>query len=213
MGRDSGQVAVRNVIFDLGGVLLEWSPEKILQTVFDDPAAQEAVRQGAFLHPDWLELDRGTLAEDEAIVRIGRRCGRSRAEIVAFFRHVKRSLTPVAGPVRLLEDLHEAGVPVYCLSNMTEPCADYLRQEHAFFRLFRGIVISACVKLVKPDPAIYQYALTIFGVAAAETVFIDDRADNVAAARQVGLQAIQFVSPGDCRARLRPLLNGQLSDW
>ncbi len=211
MSEASDQATVRNVIFDLGGVLLEWSPEKILRTVFDDPAAREAVRQGAFLHPDWLELDRGTLAEDEAIIRFGQRCGRSQAEMVAFFHAVKQSLAPVDGTVQLLEGLHRAGVPVYCLSNMTEPCADYLRREHAFFRLFRGIVISASNQMVKPDPAIYRHALTAFGVVAAETVFIDDRADNVEAARQVGLLAIQFVSPSDCRTKLARLLNGQLS--
>lgn len=195
-------------MFDLGGVLLEWSPEKILQACFGEPAVREAVRQGAFGHQDWQDLDRGTLQEGEAVVRFSRRCGRPESEMAEFLRQVKRSLVPIAGTVRLLEDLHARGIPLYCLSNMTEPCADYLRQEHGFFRLFRGIVISGSVKMIKPDHAIYRHALQTFGLAAGETVFIDDLARNVEAARSVGLQAIQFVSPEDCRAKLAQLLNG-----
>jgi putative hydrolase of the HAD superfamily len=199
-------------MFDLGGVLLEWSPEKILQAVFADPAARDAVRQGAFLHPDWLDLDRGTLLEDDAIDRFSRRCRRSREEMVAFFGQVKRSLRPMRGSVQLLEDLHSEGTPLYCLSNMTEPCARYLMHKHAFFRLFRGIVISAAIRQVKPDPGIYHHALSTFGIRPAETVFIDDRPENVEAARCVGLQAIHFVSSEDCREQLRQLRNGGFAD-
>ncbi len=209
--QESHQVVVRNVMFDLGGVLLEWSPEKILQTMFVEEAAREAVRQGAFLHPDWLEMDRGTLAEDEAIVRFSERCGRSREEMTEFFGEVKRSLRPIAGTVQLLEDLHGRGIPLYCLSNMTEPCAAYLQGQHEFFRRFQGIVISGCVKMIKPDGAIYRHAVETFGIEAAETVFIDDRPENIEAARQVGLQGIEFISPEDCRMRLKGLLNGRMN--
>ncbi len=205
---DSGEIppTVKNVIFDLGGVLFEWSPEKILAAVFAEPAAREAVRVGAFEHPDWQDLDRGTLLEAEAVDRFARRCGRSEAEMLELFREVRRSLKPIAGTVKVLEDLHARGVGLYCLSNMSEACADHLMAEHAFFGRFRGIVISGCVKLIKPDPAIYRHALATFGLQAHETVFVDDRQDNVEAARQVGLRAIRFVCPEQCRAGLGPLL-------
>lgn len=201
--------AVRNVIFDLGGVLLEWSPDRILEACFADPAAREAVREGAMLHPDWQELDRGTLLEIDAVERFAERCGRSCEEMVAFFRHVKRSLVPIDGTVRLLEELHGRGVPLYCLSNMTEPCANYLRAAYGFFGCFRDIVISGEIRMIKPDPAIYRHALRQFGLAAHETVFIDDRADNCESARQVGLHAIQFASAEDCRRRLLGMLDSR----
>lgn len=202
---------VRNVIFDLGGVLLDWSPDRILNECFDEPAVRQRVRRDVFCHPDWQELDRGTLLEAEAADRFSRRCGRSRQEMAAIFHVLKHSLLPIDGTIRLLEDLHACGVPLFCLSNMTEACATFLRRQHAFFGRFRGVVISAAVKMIKPDPAIFRHAIETFGISPGQTVFIDDLAHNVEGARQAGLHAIQFLSPEDCRAKLMPLLNGMMN--
>lgn len=197
---------IKNVIFDLGGVLLEWHPEKILAACFDEPATRDLVRRGTFHHPDWHDIDRGTLLEPDAIARFSQRCGRGHNEIAGLFQEVRRSLQPIAGTVQLLEDLHARNIPLYCLSNMSEPFADYLQQHYVFFQLFRGIVISAAVQLIKPEPAIFQHAIETFGVCAAQTVFIDDLLPNVQAARDCGLHAIHFTSPQDCREQLTDLL-------
>ncbi len=134
---------MRNVIFDLGGVVLEWNPDKILESYYADPAARAALKAALFEHQDWLQLDRGMLTESEALARLVGRTGRPSAELSGLFDAVRRSLEPKAETVALLDDLARRNIPLYCLSNMAASTFAYLRERHAFWPAFKGIVISA----------------------------------------------------------------------
>ena len=120
---------MHNVIFDLGGVVLKWSPDDILEEFYADEASRAQTKREIFQHGDWLDLDRGTLLEPDAIVRFHRRTGRSRDEMSALMQAVKDSLQPVPQTVALLEELAGRDIPLYCLSNMPAATADYLRQK------------------------------------------------------------------------------------
>ncbi len=197
---------IRNVIFDFGGVLVSWRPQSIIDAFYAEHDLRDAVRRHVFQHPDWVEMDRGVLEEHAVIDRMAARMARPRSEMEALFAHVRASLTPIDETVALLETLRERGYALYGLSNMSEPIFDYLRTRHAFFGLFDGIVVSAAVKVVKPDPAIYEHLRDRFGVDFAESVFIDDLLPNVESARRLGLQAIRFETPEQCRDELARLL-------
>lgn len=196
---------IRNVVFDLGGVLITWRPQEIIDSFYDDPELRAAVRREAFQHADWLEMDRGTLDEPVLCERFAARLKRPVTEMAALFEHVRASLVPIPATVELLERLRERGLPLYALSNMSLPMFRHI-ERYAFFRLFTGKVISGAIKLVKPEREIYEHLLQRFGLAPAETVFIDDLAPNVAAARDAGLAAIQFESAAQCERDLEPLL-------
>ncbi len=199
-------VPVRNVIFDFGGVLVNWQPEAIISGFYAEPALRDAIRRHAFQHDDWLEMDRGTLDEPTVIRRFAARMARPEAEMVALFDDVRASLTPIEPTVALLTELHEKGYRLYGLSNMSASIFAYLKSLHSFFDLFHGIVVSAFVKSVKPEPAIYEHLRSRFALDFGESVFIDDLARNVESARALGLPAIRFESTAQVRRELEPLL-------
>jgi HAD superfamily hydrolase (TIGR01509 family) len=198
--------AVKNVVFDLGGVLLEWNPARILEDFYADANLRRLLKESLFGHPDWLELDRGTLSEAQVLARAEQRTGRPAAELAALHEAMRQSLHAKTDTVALLDALHARGIPLYCLSNMSAAVYAHLRLRHDFWDRFRGIVISGEIQLLKPEPEIFTHLLERFGLTAHETVFIDDVPANVEGARAVGMHAIQFRDAADCAARLEPLL-------
>jgi putative hydrolase of the HAD superfamily len=198
---------VRNVVFDFGGVLVNWRPQEIIDTFYAEPHLREALRTHAFQHDDWLDMDRGTLDEASVVRRCAERMARPESELRALFEHVRAALTPIEPTVALLRELRQRdGLKLYGLSNMSATIFAYLDGRHDFFKLFDGIVVSAAVKLLKPEPAIYEHLRERFALDFTQSVFIDDLARNVDSARRVGLPAIQFVSTDQVRRELEPLL-------
>jgi putative hydrolase of the HAD superfamily len=194
-----------NLIFDLGGVVVRWDPAAIIASVFDDDDLQARVREGVFAHPDWLELDRGTLDREDAVRRAAERLGMAETEIRRLLLAVPPSLVPIPETVDLLYRLKAQGYPLYCLSNMHVASIEHLEREHEFFEVFTGKVISCRLKLCKPEPAIYQQALELNNLKPDETVFIDDVEVNVAAAGKIGMRTIQFRDARQCERELRAL--------
>jgi putative hydrolase of the HAD superfamily len=198
---------VRNVIFDFGGVLVHWRPQEIIDSFYSEPHLREALKTHAFQHGDWLDMDRGTLDEASVVRRCALRMARPEAELSALFDHVRAALTPIESTIALLRELRaRPGLKLYGLSNMSQAVFAYLDERHDFFKLFDGIVVSAAVKLVKPEPAIYEHLRERFDLDFAESVFLDDMARNVESARGVGLPAIRFETAEQARRALEPLL-------
>lgn len=201
----------RNVIFDFGGVLLRWNPEEIINGFYPDPRRREHLRQLVFQHPDWIDLDAGRLAEDDAIQRFAARLGRPPNEMAALLQHVKESLTPIEDSIALLHALAKRNIPLYGLSNMPASTFAHLRRRYSHWDLFRGIVISGEVKLVKPERAIFDHIAHRYGLDPSQTVFIDDHRPNIEAASQLGFRVILFRNPHQCASDLDGLL-GNPSD-
>ena len=197
---------IRNVIFDAGGVLLEWDPPKVIARLFPDPVVQAELRQQIFEHPDWHEYDRGALTEAAASEHFAKLSGRSPDEILKLMRAACESLRPIDATITMLEELAVAGINLYLLSNMSVSTFDYLIKRDKFFAHFKQLVISGAIQLMKPEPAIYKHLVEKTGIVPAESVFIDDLLRNVIAARESGLHAILFRDPASCRAELRAYL-------
>lgn len=198
----------RNVIFDFGGVLVRWRPQEIIDGFCSDDALRDALKRSVFQHPDWLEMDRGVLSEESAALRFAARLQRPPAEMRALLRHVKESLTPLEESFAVLQELSSRNVPLYGLSNMPASTFAYLRQRYPRWRVFRGIVISGEVRLLKPERAIFDHICTMYRLKPEETAFIDDHLPNVEAARQLGFHAILFANPQQCAAELDEFLRG-----
>ena len=178
---------IRNVVFDVGGVLLEWNPPAVIARLYPDPATQAVIRRQMFEHADWQEFDRGGLSYAAAIEHFAKTTGRSTDETRTLIHATRESLQPIEGTVRLVEQLAAAGIHLYLLSNMPVSTFEYLIQKHRFFSHFKHLVEKT-------------------GIVPAESVFIDDVLANVIAARECGFHAIQFSDPADCRTRLRTYL-------
>lgn len=205
-----------NIVFDFGGVLFRWQPHEFMarlipqrtQTGVDTQALIAEFFEG--FAGDWGEFDRGVLEAGPLADRIAARTGLGLADVRKVIDAIPHELEPLRDTVALLHRLHGTGHPLYFLSNMPAPYADHLEANHDFLALFRAGVFSARVNLIKPDPAIFAHATQAFGIDPARTLFIDDVAHNVVAARAAGWQALQFRGAADCEAELvaRGLLPG-----
>jgi len=191
-----------NIVFDLGGVVFNWRPDAVIASVFEDPVTQALVKAQIFQHPDWVELDRGTLDQDRAIVRGSSRTGLPRRDIERLFEAVPRSLTPITGTLDLIQAIRASTNRLFVLSNMSWASISHLEREHKIWPLFDGTVISCRTKKVKPEIDIYEFLLSEFRLQPAETVFIDDMHENLAAAASIGMKTIRFVDPVQCRRDL-----------
>jgi putative hydrolase of the HAD superfamily len=192
-----------NIVFDLGGVVVKWQPESIVAKCFADPETRARVQREIMMHPDWLELDRGTLSQETAAERAARRTGLSEAAVMNFLRRVPAELVVVPQTVELIRRLNAAGHRLYCLSNMAFASIEHLEKAYDFWELFAGKVISCRLNLCKPEPAIYEYLLKTYDLTAEGTVFIDDIEANLTAAAQFGIQTIRFENPLQCEQELR----------
>lgn len=200
-----------NVVFDLGGVVFTWRPAELVATVLsvrapDEAAARHWVReifQG--YGGDWLAFDRGMVDVPELVERIAGRTGLTTDEVRAVVDAVPASLEPIAPTIELMREVGAAGHRLLYLSNMPAPYADHLERTHAFFAAFDDGVFSSRVREVKPDAAIFERALSRFGAAAADCLFLDDHAPNVEAARNLGWRALQFTGADAARRELQAL--------
>ena len=194
-----------NIVFDLGGVVFRWQPDRIIRHVFRNPGVQDLVRSEIFEHADWVELDRGTMTLDQAIDRGASRTGLPRGKIEQLLNTVPLSLTPIEETIELIRALKASKNRLFVLSNMHAASISHLEKNHMIWDMFDGIVISSRIKRVKPETEIYEHLLSEFGLNAADTVFIDDLRENLAAASKIGIRTIRFVDAEQCRHDLANL--------
>jgi 2-haloacid dehalogenase len=191
------------VVFDLGGVLIDWNPRYLYRRLFDgDEAAMERFLTDV-CPPAWNhEQDRGrSFAEGCAIAARAHPAERER--IAAWFERYDETMAgEVPGTVDVLADLRGRGVPLYALSNWSAETFPRAQARFAFLQWFRGIVISGALGMAKPEPAIYRHLLETHGLDAAETLFIDDVPANVAAAEALGMRALRFTDAAALRVAL-----------
>ena len=123
--------AIRNIIMDLGGVMLEWNPDHLLTRFQPEPELRGRLRAAIF-GPDWRLFDRGRLSEAELIERLAAGSGQTRDELVEIIAAVRESLLEKPDTVKLVRALQQRGLDIYCLSNMPGPMYEHLRRRHTF---------------------------------------------------------------------------------
>ena len=192
------------IIFDLGRVVVSWDPMAIVGSVRGQQGAALLAEQ-LFNHPDWLEVDRGTMSLHTMAREAQVRTGLSTAENLAILQAVPASLQPDPAMLTLIAELHRAGHTLYALSNMGHASIDWLELHQEFWRFFSGKVVSARVRMMKPEPDIYRYLLVSFDLKPADCIFIDDSPANIVAAEALGIRGIVFSDVATCRQQLLAL--------
>lgn len=189
------------VIFDLGGVVLGWEPERAFEQVVD--AAQVPGLMERIGFHDWNRDNdaRGSLleAEDELVARFP-----ADADAIRGYReHFAVSLTGmVPGTAAVIAELDATGVPLFALTNWSGQYFPVARARFGVLDRFRDIVVSGHEEIAKPDPRIFAIACERNGLDPARTLFIDDAAANVAAAQAFGLNTVAFTGADRLRADL-----------
>lgn len=196
------------VIFDLGGVLIDWDPRHLYRSLFadDEPGMERFLAE--VCTPAWNhELDRGRPFA-EAVAELAGLYPQQRAAIEAYrARWLEMVAGPIPGTVSIVEELHAGGVPLWALTNWSAETFALVRGEppYAFLDRFATIFVSGQLKLVKPEPAIFHHMLQAIGLPAGRCLFIDDAPRNVEAAAALGLLTHRFRDPPTLRAALAQL--------
>jgi len=194
------------VLFDLGKVLLDWSPRYYYERFFAGDEGALARFLDEVVAPEWiLEMDRGRPMDEAIAAR--QRLYPEHAELIARWREGWPEMLrgEIAGTVEILEELATRGRRLYALTNFSHETWPVARQRFGFLERFEQVVVSGEVGLVKPDPRIYRLAIERCRLEPARTVFVDDMPANAEAARAEGLQAVHFTTPERLREDLLKL--------
>ena len=178
---------MKNIVFDLGGVLFARDKSKCTPELLEFFSFLRAPRTPLF----WEEYDRGTSTLEEVTATISGMTGRPVETCAAVLRLAVDLQEPVKPTERLVGDLKAAGYRLYVLSNMSREFIDFLRR-FPVYGLFDGEVVSCEEGVVKPEPEIYRRLLGRYGLDPAQTLFIDDRPANIAAAAALGIRGQLF---------------------
>jgi 2-haloacid dehalogenase len=183
---------IDNVIFDIGRVLVRWEPERLYRTLFKSEAEIAAFFAETGLIERNLEFDRG----EPFATGLADLAGRFPHYADALYAFDTRWAETINGEipesVGILNALRGAGVPNFAITNFAREKFDVALRLHPMLGQFDDIVVSADVKLIKPDPAIFRLLIDRQGLDPARTLFIDDSAKNIAAARELGLAVHLF---------------------
>jgi len=197
--------AVDTVVFDLGGVLLDWDPRHLYRKLIDDPD-ELADFLARICTSEWHHAHDLGVPILESCQELAREHPGHAELIMAWAERGEEMIAgQLDGTVEVLADLSRAGVRCLALSNMEAETFPLRRERFAFMRYFDGCVISGLEGVAKPDPAIVKLLLTRYQLDPARTAFIDDKPDNITMAKQAGLKAIRFADPGHLRGDLRAL--------
>ncbi|MGL6261427.1 HAD family hydrolase [Vibrio sp. WXL210] len=161
---------IKNVVFDIGNVLVRWAPEEIVRLTFADSKQADALAKTLFHGDIWLDLNRGLMTEEQAKLRYQQQHGLSQLESEKLFYYVKQSLIPLYGSQELLRRVKQAGYGVYALTDNVHEIVDYLQVHYDFWPLFDGATVSAELGLLKPEPEIYQSLLETHRLCRAKVV-------------------------------------------
>lgn len=195
---------IRNIIFDMGQVLIRWHPELLIADLDLSEDDRGPVIREVFQSVEWVRLDRGTVSEEDAVAAMCRRLpdhlhGAAETLVNDWW---KRPLVPMPGMAELVEELKANGYGVYLLSNASLRLREYFHRipgaEH-----FDGLMVSSEQKLLKPQHEIYERLFEVFSLEPESCFFIDDAPANIEGAFQAGMPGAVF--RGDVTALRREL--------
>ena len=167
----------KNIIFDLGNVVLDYNPKVYLKNKLNDTKSEELVLDSIFKSKEWPMLDRGTITEEVAIKNIVSRNIESKDIIELAFENWYEMLTPLNA-------------------------FEIVTEKYEFFNLFEGGIVSFREQLLKPEKEIYNRLLERYGLIPEESIFIDDVLENVKGAGEEGIKGIQFKNINELRKEL-----------
>lgn len=196
---------IKNIVFDFGGVLVDWNPRYLYDGYFGD---EDKSRRfiGNICTGEWnVQMDAGRPFA-ECVAELSAKYPEW-AEAIEIYhsRWTEMIGGQVEGTAAVVRRLKDAGYGVYGLTNWSNETFPLVRDRYEVFSWLDGIVVSGDERMVKPDARIYRCLLDRYGLDPAESVFIDDNETNVAAARAVGMEGLRFESAAQLERDLKSL--------
>ena len=207
MTTDSPTLAIDTILFDLGGVLIDWSPRYLFARHFtgNEPALEHFLTH--VCPPEWnVTMDAGKPAHvglAERVAAYPEHAGMIRR----WFDEWPAMMSgPVPGSVDILRDLKERGIRLYALTHWSADTFHPAQAKFEFLDWFEDIVVSGRIGMIKPDPEIFRHAIDQCRLDPARTLFIDDSAKNTGAAAAIGFHVHHFTGAGKLRDHITQLL-------
>jgi putative hydrolase of the HAD superfamily len=183
---------IKNIIFDIGNVLLRWNPGVAVKEVFSDYPDQESLTKALFKSQTWFDLNLGKLTIEETIAEYNSSLNLEIDTLNKLMSKMLESITPINETISLLKKLHALGIPLYSITDNVREIIQYEKNKHDFFDCFIDIVTSYDTEVLKPDTKIYEHLLEKHKLTASECLFIDDVLKNVEGAINVGMKGFHF---------------------
>lgn len=186
---------IKNIVFDMGNVLLTYNPEICLQAFLDNDEDRAIIRKELFEGPEWVQGDYGIITNSQRYEPVSKRVpAHLHAALKKCVEEWDMCMKPVPGAREFCDYVKEKGYGIYVLSNA---CNGFYKYFPNFrdFSYFDGIMVSSDVHMIKPEAGIYAHFLSTYHLSAEECLFIDDRPENIEGGRLAGMQG--FVFEGD----------------
>jgi FMN phosphatase YigB (HAD superfamily) len=181
---------IKNVIFDLGNVLISFRPEEYFHNNGYEEEVKKAILNDVINSREWMLLDNGDITIMEAIEMISETSSLKKEEIASVFNLRTKIMYPIIRNAKLLPALKKRGLSLYFLSNFASDIFDEVQRGYRFFKFFDGGIISSRVKISKPDKRIFEILMDKYSLVADDCLFIDDVELNARAAISVGMKSI-----------------------
>ena len=194
---------IQTIIFDLGGVLIDWDPRYLYRKLFDSETEMEDFL-ATVTTPDWNEEQDAGRSLAEATDLLVKQFPEQAELIHAFYSRWTEMLGgPISGTLTILEQLHQAKrYDLFALTNWSAETWPIAIDLYPFLGWFQGVLVSGQEKMRKPNPVFYRLLEDRFPLQLQSSLFIDDNLRNVEAARELGLRTIHFHSPEQLRDAL-----------
>lgn len=199
-------MAIKNIIFDFGGVLMDWNPRYFFKDYFNDDEKMEFFLKNVAVD-DWnAEQDRGRTLKEGTEILIEKYPDWEK-EVRAYYDNWTTMLrSDIPKNVEVLRKLADTDYELFGLTNWSHETFPYALANYDFFELFKGkIVVSGEEKLIKPDPKIWELLLDRYNIKAEESVFIDDNAKNIEVAKTLGFITVHVTAETDLQVELEKL--------
>ncbi len=195
---------LKNIIFDFGGVLIDWNPEYLYKKVFNTEEEMNYFLENVCTYK-WNVLQDAGRPIAVATAEKQAEFPDYKDEIAMYYGRWDEMLGgEIAENTRLVKPLSEK-YNTYGLTNWSAETIPVAIERYEFFKYLKGIVVSGDEKLIKPDKKLYQVLIARYGINPAQSLFIDDNAANIQAARELGFQVILYTSGMDLEKELTKL--------
>lgn len=194
---------IKNIILDVGKVLVEWDTEYAFQKLGFDENTSKRVAQATVASSDWDELDRSLKTDKELLEKFVANAPEYQKEIHMVWENIALPIWQYDYARKWICDMKQCGYSVYILSNYSRWTYENTQEALSFLEDVDGAVFSFQVKQIKPEPEIYQTLLKKYDLKAEESVFLDDRQENIEAAKAQGIAGIQFTGYKDALYALK----------
>ena len=197
---------IKNIIFDVGKVLVSFEPEEYMKSLRLDRDAIDAINGAMFKNKNWDLMDQGILGQKEALEKFIEGAPKYEAQIRILYDTMGETVELYPYATEWLKELKNQGYHLYILSNYSEQMMKQTKEKLKFLSMVDGAVFSYECKLMKPSARMYEYLCQKYHLNCSECIFVDDRPENVEGAERSGILGMQFTDYATGKQKLTEML-------